>query len=435
MAKVDIQAVENLIEYSPYFEENLISVKNIRNGQEEDLVREIIDESLEEVRENNLNKIQDPSFFIGSVDFMVNDVKGEKKFSIIESNGGSSRGLSALQKEGWKLMYDGLLETLKFTCDDPLILIGHPNGDMLLPEKIFLAENFRREANIEFGGKTDVGDSGIAFGSYEEILPRLDLVGDTPHYEGDKVDVVIGDGIVRRKNSLESKGKRGELNAIIANEVFPETDDKSLTYETVKIAAEDLEKYGVYPLDYWVAEDKDELFGICKEKIDEIEEIVIKPYGGSGGCGIDVINKESEVISKVENSLDEFYSNFGVDRNPYHFTVCEKVNFCPITWKGTRRNFDLRIYVARKNDELIPCGGLARIALEPLTEVQQKKSFVVNLSGYEGIDVSRGLGISEKALDILELSKNDFVDLFSASVTLFKNIIENHEKIIQKLSI
>lgn len=433
--EVDIQAAENLIEYSAYFGKDLISVKNIRESQEEELINEIIGKSLEEVRKNNLNKIQDHSFFIGSVDFMVNNVNGEKKFSIIESNGGSSRGLSALQKEGWELMYDGLLETLKFTDDNPSVLIGHPNGDMLLPEKILLANSFEKEANLEFHGTDSVEDGGITFGSYEEIMPKLELTGDTPCYEGNKVDIIIGDGIVRRKESLENKGKMGKLDAVIANEVFPETDDKSLTYEAVNIAADDLKKYGVYPLDYWIAENEKELIRVCKEKIEEIGEVVIKPYGGSGGCGIDVINKESDVESKVKNSLDEFYSNFGEERNPYHFTICEKVNFCPITWGGTRRNFDLRIYVARKDNELVPCGGLARIALEPLSKVQQKKSFVVNLSGYDGIDVDRGLGISEKALDVLELSKNDFVDLFSASVLLFKNITENHEKIINKLSV
>lgn len=207
-----------------------------------------------------------------------------------------------------------------------------------------------------------------------------------------------------------------------------------MTYEAVNLGSEALEEFRIHPLDYRSVSDKGELVNACREKVGEGEEVVIKPYGGSGGNGVNIVQDLDEVETKVEDSLDEFYSRFGENRRAFPYTVCEKVNFRPIKWNGKENNFDLRIYVTRKDDELIPCGGLARVALEPLTEKQRKKSFVVNLSGYEGLDVDRGVGISRDGLQTLELSEEDIVDLFSASVVLFKKIIEKHEKVLESFA-
>ncbi len=432
MPKIDIQAMENLVKYSEYFGKDLISVKELREKQDGEFVEKIINQSLKQLREEDINGIQEPSFFIGSVDFMVHQSEnGEKEFSIIETNGGNSRGLSAIHKKGWKLLYNGLQETLKFVDEDPLVLIGHPDDDGLLQEKIFLAESFKEDENLKFLGDRAVEDSGVVLAPYEDILPRLELDGNTPVFDGEVVDVMIGDGIVRRKDEFEKKGMRGELNTVLANEVFPETDDKALTYEAVKRGAEDLEKFRIHPLDFWSVSDKEELIKVCKERVEMSEEVVIKPYGGSGGNGVNIICEWDEVETKVETSLEEFYSRFGKDRRAFPYTVCEKVNVHPATWGGSEHNFDIRIYVTRKNNELIPCGGLARIALEPYSEEQRKKCFVVNLSGYEGIDVNRGVGISREGLKTLDLTEKDFVDMFSASVTLFKKILENHEQVLE----
>lgn len=431
MARVNPDAVETLADYSAYLGSDLISLKEIRRQQDEDLVKDIRKGALRKLEKNKLNEIQDSSFFIGSVDFMINDRGGEKTFSIIETNGGSSRGLSAIHKEGWELMYDGLLEMLRFADDDPLVLIGHPNDDGLLQEKIFLAENFRNEAGLNLNLTGEAGAGEVVLRPYNKILPKLGLENNTPIFGGNKIDVMIGDGIIRRRDELEERGKKGKLNTILANEIFPETDDKALTYGSVEEAADELERFRVYPLDYWRARSKEELIKICEERIEDGEEIVIKPYGGSGGSGIDIIKVGGGLEERIENSLNDFYSSFEEGRNPFPYTICEKVNFRPITWRNSKRNFDIRIYVARKGDELVPVGGLARIALEPFSEELDKKSFVVNLSGYEGIDVDRGIGISEEGLEILELTEEDFMDMFAASVTLFKSTVENHEDLIK----
>ncbi len=56
-----------------------------------------------------------------------------------------------------------------------------------------------------------------------------------------------------------------------------------------------------------------------------------------------------------------------------------------------------------------------------------RKSFVVNLSGYKGVDTSRGLGISKYTLDILNLSTEDFVNMFTAASILMAEISNNYQ--------
>jgi len=431
LPKVDFDAFESLVNYSKYFGKDLIRVKEIRDGQDPELVERIVDKSKGKVEESNLNKVENSSFFVGSVDFMVHkSATGEKEFSIIETNGGSSRGLSILHKEGWERIYNGFEQALRFADDDPLVLIGHPNGDRLVQEKIFLAESLEKDEGLEFLGERAREESGIVMAPYEEILPRLELEGNVPYYDGEKVDVIIGDGIVRRKEEFERKGMRGELDTVLVNEIFPVTDDKALTYGAVNVCSEDLKKFRIHPLSYRAVSNKGELIEESQDLVEEKGEVVIKPYGGSGGNGVNIITDSDEVEEKVEESLSEFYSKFGEDRRAFPYTICEKVNFRPIEWRGAERNFDIRIYVARIGDEILPCGGLARIALEPLDSELSKKSFVVNLSGYEGIDVERGVAISEDGLNTLNLTEEDFVDLFSASMVLFSNIVGDHENVL-----
>ena len=431
MPKIDFEAFEDLVNYSKYFGKDLIELKEIRDRQDSDLLEGIVKKSTEKVERTSTNYVEGSSFFIGSVDFMVHrSEEGKKEFSIIETNGGSSRGLSILHEKGWERIYRGFEETFKFTDEDPLVLIGHPKGDRLVQEKIFLAENIASDEEIEFLGRRAHKSSGIVMGAYDEILPRLELDGNVPIFDGEPVDVMIGDGIVRRQDEFERKGMNGELETVLVNEIFPETDDKALTYEAVNMCSDDLEKFRIHPLDYRAVSNREELIESCKEFVDEKGEAVIKPYGGSGGNGVNIITDPSMVEERIEESLNEFFSKFGEDRRAFPYTICEKVNFRPIEWEGAERNFDIRIYVARVGDEIIPCGGLARIALESVDSEHRKKSFVVNLSGYEGIDVGRGVAISKEGFDILDLNKEDFVDLFSASVVLFNKIVDNHENVL-----
>ncbi|GAG68520.1 unnamed protein product, partial [marine sediment metagenome] len=161
---------------------------------------------------------------------------------------------------------------------------------------------------------------------------------------------------------------------------------------------------------------------------------IIKPSGGSGGAGVIPVSKDENPANFgkiITESKKEFFAKFMKNRNPYPYTIQEKANFSLINWKGGKHTFDLRIYIARNKNRVVPVGGLARIARGNFTVGLDKQEFVVNLSGYNGqIEVERGIGFSEKNSRLLNLNKEDFANMFSIGCVIFAKIVQNYKEII-----
>ncbi len=230
--------------------------------------------------------------------------------------------------------------------------------------------------------------------------------------------LIIGDGAVAQHHQLGCR----RTDVVLANWIFPVTADKFSTYEAIEQARDLLTPHGMYPLRFWQAWSREELEGICEEKQSEVDGLIVKPFQGSGGAGVIPVLPESTVPEAVEDSLGEFYAKYGHRNSPFPYTVCEKINPRKATWRGNRHNYDIRIYVARQGDTLIPAGCLFRIAPQPDKGTYSKGSLIVNLSGYGGIAVERGLGLSEESLETVRLEEDDIVKIFAASTLLMAAI-------------
>ncbi|NIN68744.1 MAG: hypothetical protein GTO63_29470, partial [Anaerolineae bacterium] len=149
--------------------------------------------------------------------------------------------------------------------------------------------------------------------------------------------------------------------------IFPVTGDKYNTYEAVEKARDLLVPHGVYPLRFWRAWNHQDLEQTCEAKRFEVDGLIIKPFQGSGGAGVLPLMKDTSVGEVVEGSLNEFHTKYGQRVSPFPYTVCEKIQPWKATWRGQPHNFDIRIYVARQEDSLIPVGCLFRIAPKPDT--------------------------------------------------------------------
>ena len=110
-------------------------------------------------------------------------------------------------------------------------------------------------------------------------------------------------------------------------------------------------------------------------------------------------------------------------------TVCEKVEPQRAVWCESERNFDIRVYVARDGDQLLPVGAIFRFALELHIGDDRKHALVVNLSGYGGVDTERGFGVSAETLAVACLEEQDLVRMFAAATVLLSYIAANHEAI------
>lgn len=436
---------------------DLVSFDKLRASQQDYFVDNIRKKALEKMENNRDNFLsRNNSFYSGSIDFMVSDEPGGKKFFLLETNGGSHRGLSIITKKQQSMLYNGYLEAIYQAIsrnerrdNKVLILIGVPVYDALIHEKVIMIEYFRKTLKSK-GYKVKIFNKDnfdinfraeilFLIADYKQLSTSLSYSVNWVKYKGENINLLIGDGIARRINNeaftIQLKEDILKIKTMIVNPIFRVTDDKSLTYLASFFCKDILEKYNLRYLLFTKAFDEKDLINKLKYLIKRYKKsFIIKPSGGSGGAGVFPVSedeKPANIEKIIRESKKEFFAKFMKDRNPYPYTIQEKANFSLINWRGGTHTFDLRIYLAQNKERVIPIGGLARISRGNYTVGLDKQEFVVNLSGYDGqIEVERGIGFSESNCKLLNLSEEDFVNMFSIGCVIFSNIVKNHKKII-----
>ncbi|MFX1353506.1 MAG: hypothetical protein ACFFGP_06060 [Promethearchaeota archaeon] len=446
-----------LIELGKSLGLDLVSFANLRASQDDDFVDQVREVALKRMRKDNDNYLKHTDYFYaGSIDFMVSQERDGNRFFLLETNGGSHRGTSILSKKQQTILYNGYLKAIyqafsnnKKEDKKVLILVGFPENDGLIHEKVIMIEYLRKKLkmekhsvkifNIDNFDKEFKAEFIFVIADYKQLSFSISFSNNWIVFNGEKVNVLIGDGIARRlssKNFIDIiKRDFRILNTIIINPIFMITDDKSLTYLSSYFSKEELEKYKLKYLLFTKAYSEKELIKKVEKFKNKFKRtVIIKPSGGSGGAGVMPILKDedsSNIRKIIEESKREFYTKFDFSRDPFPYTLQEKANFSLINWKGEQHTFDIRIYLAQCDSIVVPIGGLARISRNYFVNGLNKEEFVVNLSGYNGqIEVERGIGFSKLSCDILNLSFEDFVNLFCIGCVLFKNIVQNYKKIV-----
>lgn len=440
---------------------DLSGYQDLKNSQEEVFTDKIREEALKRMQNQKINVLNDSykdMFYAGSIDFMVSDEPTGRRFFLLETNGGSNRGLSILTDKQQSMKYDGYFNAINRAIENNqrsdkkiLILIGIPVDDGLIHEKVLMLEYLRKKLDqLNFTVEFFTVDSfirdfkaDIAFliADYKQLSNSLTFSdGWIKIKEHSKINVLIGDGIARRINDTDFQYLINEdfrrIKTIIINPIYKITDDKSLTYLTSFFAKDLLEKFKLKYLFFTKAFNEKELINKIKNIINIYKKpFIIKPNGGSGGAGVIPISPEqdmSKINDLIEISKTEFFNKFSKNRDPYPYTIQEMAKFSLINWKGGKHTFDIRIYLSQINGQIIPIGGLARIARGNYTGSLNKEEFVVNLSGFDGqIEVFRGKGISEGNSKLLNLEIEDFVNMFCIGSILFVNMVKNYKKIVE----
>ena len=436
---------------------DLVSFAELRASQEDFFVDFIRNKALEKMKRNGDNYLINNDFFYsGSIDFMVLDDPKGKEFFLLETNGGSHRGLSIITKKQQELLYTGYIEAIYQAIKKngrkdgkTFVLVGVPVNDALIHEKVIMIEYFRKTLKSEgYPVKIFNRDSfdinfnaNIIFliADYNQLSNCLSYSDNWIKFNGEKISVIIGDGIARRIRNERFHHQIKEdflrINTIIINPIFKITDDKSLTYLASFLCKDVLKRYNLRYLLFTKAFDEMELIDKLTYLLKNYKKsFIIKPSGGSGGAGVFPISKNENPANLkgiIEKSKNEFFNKFMKNRNPYPYTIQEKADFSLIDWRGGKHTFDLRIYLAQNHGRIIPIGGLARIARGKFSEGLQKEEFVVNLSGYNGqIEVERGIGFSKDNSRLLNLGEEDFTNMFCIGCVIFANIIRNYQNII-----
>ncbi len=436
---------------------DLVSFADLRASQEDVFVDEVRDKALEKMEKEKENVLKDvDSFYTGSIDFMVSDEPEGKKFFLLETNGGSHRGLSILTLKQQSLLYNGYFEAITQALRRNIkknkkvfVLIGVPINDGLIHEKVIMIEYLRKKFktsgytvkifNSDNYDKLFKAEIVFLIADYKHLSTSLSFSNNWIRYKEEKINVLIGDGITRRLKDQKFlkiiKEDFHKIKSIIVNSIFKVTDDKSLTYLASFFSKNLLMKYNLRYLLFTKAFSEKELI----EKLEYLiksyrRSFIIKPSGGSGGAGVMPVSKEEDSISikKIVNeSKKEFFAKFMKDRDPYPYTIQEMADFSLINWREGKHTFDLRIYLTQRDGIIVPVGGLARIARGEYSGGLNKQEFVVNLSGYNGqVEVDRGIGFSKDKSKLLNLTTEDFVNMFCIGCVLFTSIVKNYSKII-----
>jgi hypothetical protein len=437
---LDLENLEWFIKLSRLVGFKQFGFDDIRARQDADLTERLRRKALARIDDPQLTKVTNDNLFLGSVDYMVRESPdGERGYTALETNGGSSRGLTLLAPPDIERLMAAFVEMLRFVepNEPPLIVIGYPVGDNLLTEKFLVIDRLREALEQERPGeKVHVlsindfrvqrplveNDAVIVLAPHSQTALSLQLRDDRVYLLNRRVHIIIGDGAIAQHPEL---GHR-RADVVLANWIFPVTGDKYSTYDAIERARDLVTPHGMYPLRFWRAESREELEQICAEKCSgqrpEVDGLIVKPFRGSGGTGVLPILEDSTVGEVVQDSLGEFRAKYGHAHNPFPYTICEMIKPRKATWRGGRHNYDIRIYVARQGDELIPIGGLFRLAPRPDKGDYSKDSLIVNLSGYGGMAIERGLGLTEESLETVHLEEEDLVKIFAASTVLMAAI-------------
>ena len=387
-------------------------------------------------------------FYTGSVDFMVTEYNGKRKFVILETNGGSTRGLFATAFDQIRMIFNAFKSAIDDINDikQKRVLIGTLPKDGLYQEKVMLGEYLKYRYGKEgirvgiynvFNYNTPQEkneDILLIYSNYKNLFEFLDYKNKYITFMDDNIHVVIGDGIIRRFSDVNlQKENWSSIKTRIINPIYPVTDDKASTYVATYLGYDILKKYRIHPLQFARVFSKEKLEELMKSINKTNRNFVLKPFGGSGGAGIKpfIQNTSIEQIPKIiEGSIFEFHQKFDKSRDPFPYTIQEMAQFNLINWKNSKRTFDLRINVIQQDGDLIPVGGSIRVAKAPHTGKFTKDEFIVNICGNWGVDFERALGISPKILKLLDLTEEDIIDIFCAACQIFSIICNNYNEII-----
>ncbi|MBD3353587.1 MAG: hypothetical protein GF364_19040 [Candidatus Lokiarchaeota archaeon] len=442
---------DSLVYIATYFNKKMVSVAPLRNRQDSKFLKKIRKKAIEKLG-GPLKICNDKLFYFGCVDFMVTEENGNRKFVILETNGGSSRGILSLAPGDIESIFTAYKNAIDKSAKDEerkVVIIGTVPNDYLFQEKIMLAEFLKERYEIEgysvgiynsFNFETkNIPRHDIIFiiANYNNLLDFLSYKNDHITFKGQQVDVVIGDGIARRFQIISAYIKHDwtRVKTLVVNPIYHITDDKGNTYLAINEGYERLKPYKIQKLKFAKAFDPFHLEHIIEELIKNSEKnYILKPFGGSGGVGIQPISpkfSEERGLEIMERSISEFYQKFDARRSPFPYTIQEMADFALTDFNNSRRTFDIRIYVVQKDGCFYPLGGEGRVARLPYSGTLKKEEFVVNLSGFDGIDIDRAIAFNEEGLNTLGINEEDLSDMFCAACILFDIITENHNNLVK----
>ena len=222
-----------IIKFTTLFNKKIDSLQNVKNGQDPAFYADFLTKIYENLIDCRIDKSRRNLFSVGSCDFMTDNQEGEMFYTVLETNGSSQRGMSAIldnQRKIWLNGYNNALDMVDL--DNGIIMIGHPDNDTLVHEKIIISlavGNYLKEKNIPYeysnpaNYKRYKDKTMIVVGPYTQLLRKMDMKGNHAVFNNEKISVILGDGLARRLPKLNKLARKDpdKVETQIVNKIFP----------------------------------------------------------------------------------------------------------------------------------------------------------------------------------------------------------------------
>ena len=439
MSYVDVAEIEHFVNNSILYKGyKQSSLKSLRDSQDHDLTSKLVRLSSQYLYFRNLNKLQDPNFFAGSVDFIIGEREGKRKFYVVEAQGTSGSYFSSLPQTFWQMANDSILESLLFTkSKKPFILITHPEEDEAYYEKFCVAQNLRQTflskgfdkccliGVEEISRKEKLGYPTIALGSYDDILPKLTASKNRVFFDKNPIDMLIGSEVLSHLKKTTVRSTFIDSKTVIVNILCSVIDDRFLTYRAVDSISDQLSTFEVEPMKWRVGYDFDDTVKAAENALEEFDSIIITPHGGGYFHGTELISKLEDVRAKLRRSLRLFKNHDILKIDPYPYTISKTIETGSALWHAAEPLFDIRVFIGRSGSRVLPLGAVLRVE-DNLKDESQSLSDDRRSPGS-----SRFKGLSKETLNLIGLKEMDLTDIFSAGAHLITHMGNDLEEIIK----
>lgn len=356
----------------------------IRNAQNKQLVLELQEQTSATLAQNNIK-----DYFFGTLDFLIYEDKGHKKFKFLEFSGTGSGGTSNISYFAFNSILKEFTNISRYVKTDmPIILLGYTDSQSLsnsiprkfIYERFFYAqsmkESFARNDMLatiitlpELIEKKSLQPSGptIVIGFIKDFMKYLSCSDGVLSLFQQPISAILNDTLCNNvfktyENSLNP------LTLYTMNSIYKLSADKSLAYQLFN---EYLKKNNIGyidPINYSKAFNREDLINQILKEVSLGNKIVIKPYAGSVGMGVDFfIKNESteEIICKVDEAIKTSETFQGINNWSFPFTISEYIDYLSIPDKEHQlydHKYELRIIVYRDKNQLKAFPSVVRVA-------------------------------------------------------------------------
>lgn len=364
---------------------------SIRNAQDQELVL-----NLQKTSSVTIDNKHKKDYYFGTLDFLVYEDNGNKQFKFLEFSGTGSGGISNISFFAINAVlaeFEKVHNYINHSC--PIILLAYTDSQSLsnsIPRK-FVYERFFFSQSIKqgFREKQDAGtiltlpeiiqnnsfsptQPTIVIGFLKDFMKYLSCKDRKIYFLDQPISALFNDTLCN--NTVERFKDEIDLNSIYnINSIFRLSTDKSLAYSLFNSFLKKKEfKYLSKPINFTLASSRENLISELIEQTNTAKKVVIKPYSGSVGMGVEFfLQPESEEIitAKVDNSIKMAKRFQGAESRVFPYTISEFIDYFTIPQKKHplfAHKYELRVIVYREDNKLKAFPSVVRVAGLPYDE-------------------------------------------------------------------